>query len=200
MVAGVDYEGSLLLDVDGPRLDGRFIDRDGVVGDHFQIVHGIPAPCCDGVDDDGDGLAGYPDDPGCTSEDDETELAPELPCDDGIDDDGDGRTDFPEDVGCENLVSSTESPACSDGLDNDEDGQFDFDGGSWVNGGVPLGDPDRTCKDPWQQRETRRRSCGFGLEVALLLPLLLSATGRGRPFGRRGSRRERGGAPSRGAP
>jgi hypothetical protein len=38
-----NYEGSLLIDVDGLRLDGYFIDKDGVEKDHFQIIKGAAA-------------------------------------------------------------------------------------------------------------------------------------------------------------
>lgn len=199
MAAGIDYEGSLLLDVDGDRLDARFIDKDGVVGDRFQIVNGIP-PCCDGIDGDGDGLVDHPADPGCSAGEDESEQSFALACDDGIDGDGDGRADFPADVGCLSSTSASEAAACSDGLDNDGDGKLDFDGGAFVNGGEPLGIPDDLCAErPWRNRESPG-SCGLGIELGVLLPLLLSATGRGRPFSRRGSRDARGGAPSRAAP
>ena len=204
MAVGIDYEGSLLIDVDGDRLDARFIDRDGVLGDRFQIAHGL-APCCDGIDGDGDGLVDHPDDPGCFLGEDETERAAALACDDGIDGDGDGRLDFPHDTGCQLPTSPTESPACSDGIDNDGDGRIDFDGGAWLNGGEPLGDPDPGCRgEPWVAREYRS-GCGLGVELGLLLPCLwaafrLSATGRGRSSSRPGSRGARGGAPSRAAP
>jgi hypothetical protein len=204
MAVGIDYEGSLLVDVDGDRLDARFIDRDGVLGDRFQIVHGL-APCCDGIDGDGDGLVDHPDDPGCSLGEDETERSPLLPCDDGIDGDGDGRLDFPHDVGCQLPTSPKESPACSDGRDNDGDGALDFDGGAWVNGGVPLGDPDLVCGgEAWFDREYSR-GCGLGSELGLVLAGLwaafrLSAAGRGRPSSRPGSPDARGGAPSRAAP
>ena len=32
--------GSVVLDVDGRQLDGRFLDARGVVQDHFRIVKG----------------------------------------------------------------------------------------------------------------------------------------------------------------
>jgi len=46
MTVYVNYEGSLVVDVEGARLDGYWIDKDGLLGDHFQIVKGptnIPA-------------------------------------------------------------------------------------------------------------------------------------------------------------
>ncbi len=36
--------GSLVLDVDGRRLDGRFLDTTGAVADRFTLVQGPPAP------------------------------------------------------------------------------------------------------------------------------------------------------------
>jgi hypothetical protein len=204
MAVGIDYEGALLVDVDGDRLDATWIDRDGVPGDRFRIVRGL-SPCCDGAEGDGDGLVDYPDDPGCSSGEDETERSVALPCDDGLDGDGDGRVDFPEDAGCLQPTSPTESPACSDGLDNDGDGRIDFDGGAWANGGVPLGQPDPNCGDAaWPGREHPSR-CGLGVELGLVLPGLwllrrLSAAGRGRSSSRRGSPGAPGGAPSRAAP
>jgi hypothetical protein len=203
MAVGIDYEGALLIDVEGDRLDARFIDRDGVVGDRFQLVRGL-APCCDGIDGDGDGLIDHPEDAGCAFGDDETERSAVLPCDDGIDGDGDGRVDFPHDVGCAFPTSPDEHPECSDGLDNDDDGQIDFDGGAWWNGGVPLGEPDARCKAGWVRSESRR-VCGIGYELGFVLPVLLallrlSGTGRGRPSSRRGWRPARGAAPSREAP
>jgi hypothetical protein len=54
-------------------------------------------PCANGVDDDGDGAADYPNDPGCRMPYAPTE-APA--CDDGADNDGDGRIDFGADLQC----------------------------------------------------------------------------------------------------
>jgi len=55
------------------------------------------APCSDGLDNDGDGLVDFPDDPGCF----DGELGVEDPaCDDGVDNDGDGLIDYPDDPQC----------------------------------------------------------------------------------------------------
>lgn len=65
-----------------------------------------PALCDNGVDDDGDGLIDYPNDPGCADIDDtdEADLCPGDPscpaCSNGVDDDGDGLIDYPNDLGC----------------------------------------------------------------------------------------------------
>jgi hypothetical protein len=44
MTVGVDYEGSLLVDVDGGQLDALFLDKDGLVRDRFRIVKPVPEP------------------------------------------------------------------------------------------------------------------------------------------------------------
>ncbi len=63
-----------------------------------QIVAVASSPgCADGLDDDGDGLIDYPDDPGCTGP---ADLSEEFDCQDGIDNDGDGLIDYPDDPGC----------------------------------------------------------------------------------------------------
>lgn len=74
--------------------------------------------CSDGVDDDGDGKADYPNDPGCDSptDSDETDDCPSGPncpaCGNGIDDDGDGHTDYPDDTQCHS--ASGVSEVCQD--------------------------------------------------------------------------------------
>lgn len=101
-------------------------DNGGEPGD------GDGAPeCSDEVDNDGDGFIDYPNDPGCTSPQDDDETDPAAPqCSDGIDNDGDGFIDYPSDPGCENRDDDDETdndaPECSDGVDNDGDGTIDF--------------------------------------------------------------------------
>src|SRR3984885_9419631 len=63
--------------------------------------------CSDGIDNDGDGLIDYPNDPGCTSPNQDSELddcpsGPNCPqCGNGKDDDNNGITDFAGgDPGC----------------------------------------------------------------------------------------------------
>lgn len=74
----------------------------------------VPAACNDAVDADGDGLAGYPTDPGCTSTSDGTEAddcpnGPGCPaCANGLDDDGDGKIDYGTDAGCTAASSASE--------------------------------------------------------------------------------------------
>lgn len=102
----------------------------------------LGAECSDGVDNDGNGLIDYPEDPGCQSELDPREepLATAPACANGLDDDADGRIDFDhnhdglrdvtDDPGCTSASDQNEYnvllPQCSDGVDNDRDGLIDF--------------------------------------------------------------------------
>jgi hypothetical protein len=149
----------------------------------FYPVSESPNPACsDLVDDDHDGLADYPDDPGCSSPTDTSEDDASLPCDDGVDNDGDGYIDYRVDVhadpGCFNATYSTESPACQDGIDNDSDTGIDFDGGVSVNGGIPLDPPDAQCNKPYQNSEKPRGKCGLGTELVFALPVLMAMARR----------------------
>jgi len=71
--------------------------------------------CSDGRDDDSDGTADFPGDPGCTSavdttEDDDCPSGPGCPdCADGIDNDGDGQIDFPQDASCHAASQAVET-------------------------------------------------------------------------------------------
>jgi hypothetical protein len=84
--------------------------------------------CDDGLDEDGDGLADYPDDPGCSSPTDTDEREPTLACDNGLDDDGDGTVDL-ADGGCTDPGDTSERgapEACDNGLDDDLDTLIDY--------------------------------------------------------------------------
>jgi hypothetical protein len=65
------------------------------------------AQCHDGVDNDGDGDTDYPDDPGCTSIEDDSEINPQ--CSDGLDNDNDSLTDYPDDPGCASASDDDET-------------------------------------------------------------------------------------------
>ena len=125
--------------------------------------------CSNSVDDDGDGLADYPDDPGCTGPAGDIE---DPQCQDGINNDP--------------------------GQDPDP-GLIDFDGGQSIwgactgqPGGCPanvsdpggdgVANPDPQCVEkPWRNYENMRTStCGLGSEVALLLPPLIWLSARRR--------------------
>lgn len=74
-----------------------------------------PTQCSDGIDNDGDGKKDYPNDPGCTDPDDDTETdtcpggATCPKCANGIDDDGDGKTDYPADTSCASASQNSEA-------------------------------------------------------------------------------------------
>ncbi len=92
--------------------------------------------CSDGIDNDGDGLIDFPDDPGCTSPDDDSEDSlPSPQCSDGRDNDGDGKIDYPDDPGCfspntdsetDDCPSGPNCPQCSNGIDDDGNGLIDY--------------------------------------------------------------------------
>jgi hypothetical protein len=99
--------------------------------------------CNDGVDNDGDTLIDYPNDPGCYGRRDRDEYN-QTECNDGITNDTDGLIDL-EDPGCESLADNSETSSlliCDDGLDNDGDGLADLD--------------DPGCSDSWDPVE----NCG----------------------------------------
>ncbi len=85
--------------------------------------------CDDGLDEDGDGLVDFPEDPGCTSASDASERSASWVCDNGLDDDGDGLTDFPGDSGCADVYDPSErseTVQCDNGLDDDGDRLVDY--------------------------------------------------------------------------
>ncbi len=105
------------------------------------------AQCNDGIDNDGDGLIDYPNDPGCFSpnQDNEQDDCPDGPncpeCSNGKDDDGNGLTDFAGgDPGCYaagDFSEYTDDPyACGGGVQIQS---LPFDGhvSGMINGGTP---------------------------------------------------------------
>ncbi len=145
----------------------------------------LGAPVCgDGFDNDGDGLVDFPADAGCAGASDASERAlgsSSLPCDNAANDDTDVFIDYPADPGCRYPTSLKENPQCQDGANNDGQTGTDYDGGVSVNG--PPGDLDGLdpqCSQPWQDREAvpPPTSCGIGIELIWLMPLLLCARRR----------------------
>jgi hypothetical protein len=131
----------------------RDSDGDGA-GDACDVA------CSDGEDDDGDGLADFPADPGCSASADVSERSPALACDDGVDQDGDFAADG-RDPGCAGPLGAREDPACDNGLDDDGDGRVDG--------------ADPTCAAAaWRVSESGGR-CGLGAELAVALALLARA-------------------------
>jgi cysteine-rich repeat protein len=139
-------------------------DGNAVTGDGCSPTCAIEDECSNGVDDDGDGLADFPNDPGCSSATDFLEVSAALPCDDGVDNDGDGLADFPDDPACQTGLSPKENPRCDDGIDNDADGKADWDGAG-------LGSPDPQCTVAWGDAE-QASSCGIGAELVLAVAAL----------------------------
>jgi hypothetical protein len=150
--------------------------------------------CQNGIDDDGDGLADFPDDPGCADPLDLSETNPSVDCDDGFDNDGDGRVDFDPvthadpgdetsppagegDPGCRAPTATRERPLCQNGLDDDGDGKIDYDAGLSASGFADPAGPDPQCSTPWRNSETPSSgpslACGLGAESLLLLPPLM---------------------------
>ena len=79
------------------------------------VVAGPPAKqCMDGIDNDGDTTIDYPNDFGCSSPSDTSELGV-AHCDDGTDNDGDGRIDYPDDLGCASQTDNDENN-CGDAV------------------------------------------------------------------------------------
>ena len=112
--------------------------------------------CADGEDNDQDGIADFPNDPGCSSATDTNETNGE--CADGIDNDGNGLRDR-QDFGCSDPITHNYDPrrvterspfACSDGVDNDADNAFDY----------PR---DVGCADPYDDDE-RNPECSDGID------------------------------------
>ena len=125
-----------------------------------QIIATVRPECSDEVDNDGDGLVDFPDEPGCKSPDDLSEAAD---CADGIDNDGDGLVDYGADPGCRNRRDwASENPECNDGVDNDGDGLID------------LADPQCAVSPAWWTSEAvaYSPSCGLGFELVLVIPPL----------------------------
>lgn len=80
------------------------------------------AACSDGLDNDSDGIADFPNDPGCTSisDNDESDNCPSGPgcpqCSDALDNDGDGQFDYPNDSSCNAASGVTESCVTTEGV------------------------------------------------------------------------------------
>jgi len=94
---------------DGNRIDDDFCSNTCKLKS-VSTKQGID--CKDGVDNDGDGLSDFPDDPGCYAAEDLSELNPAIECDDGLDNDLDTKIDFPNDPECFSADSNSESESC----------------------------------------------------------------------------------------
>jgi len=168
---GLDLTGWTLweatdISTDGRAIVGMGINPNGGNGGWLAI---LSTQCSDGIDNDGDGLADFPADPGCASAADDSEQSAALACDNGVDDDGDGLVDL-DDPGCPFASATPENPPCDDGIDNDGDGLIDFE--------------DPQCSRGWPYWEEWPRfhstACGVGFEIAAVLPLAIWLDGRRR--------------------
>jgi len=95
-------------------------------------VYAAHKQCNNGADDDGDGLTDFPNDPGCSSNNDNSETSSSLVCDNGQDEanDADTLADFRlvnGDPGCTSAGDTNEQDgACDNTFDDDLDGVTDF--------------------------------------------------------------------------
>jgi hypothetical protein len=89
---GIDLSGWQLRSVTGMSADGTRLTGTGLdpLGQPQGWYASLPA-CADARDQDGDGAADFPDDPGCLHP---AALVEDPQCQNGIDDDGDGAIDF----------------------------------------------------------------------------------------------------------
>jgi hypothetical protein len=112
---GIDNDGDGWLDAD--TVSGQ--TKDPGCTSLTDTTESPNPECSDAKDNDGDGKKDFPDDPGCTSREDNDETDPPSPpppppppssaCSDTIDNDGDGRTDFPDDAGCSSRSDDDET-------------------------------------------------------------------------------------------
>jgi len=130
---------------------------------------GKKAQCNDGKDNDGDGMIDFPDDPGCTSAEDDSEDSQAAPqCKDGRDNDGDGKIDFPDDPGCyapnqddekDDCPDGPQCPQCSNGKDDDMNGATDY---PQDQGCLAASDTDEYTDNP--------QACGANVLIKKLPP------------------------------
>jgi len=107
-VAVADLDGDTFPDL----VTANFSSDDVTVLLNYRLH---PA-CQDGIDNDGDTLIDYPDDPGCYIAEQDFE---DPACDDDVDNDGDALTDFPDDPGCAGAWDGHEAdpPFCGLGFE-----------------------------------------------------------------------------------
>ena len=117
-----DGESRNTLRLERPPTGELYIYVDGATGHGGRFALSITevplAECLNGRDDDDDGLADYPHDPGCERAEDREEIDPPDPplCADDRDNDGDGLVDFPLDLGCEAAADNDEVDECGQGV------------------------------------------------------------------------------------
>ncbi|MEN0065596.1 MAG: MYXO-CTERM sorting domain-containing protein [Myxococcota bacterium] len=102
---GVPIEGWIYdQSQNGVLFDGSNRPASGtlVTVEYIEDCEGVIDGCNDGIDQDGDGLVDWPNDPGCETPFDPNETDPLTTpaCFNNSDDDSDGLTDFPNDPEC----------------------------------------------------------------------------------------------------
>ncbi len=119
---GGDGVAANTVRVDHPQPGDYYLFVDGAAGrgDDFAVsATEVPlAQCLNGDDDDADGRADYPLDPGCEAPEDRDETDPEIApaCADDEDNDGDGLVDYPIDRGCLAAADDDEVDVCGQGV------------------------------------------------------------------------------------
>jgi len=122
--------------------------------------------CSDGLDNDGDGVKDFPDDPGCDDADDNDEGSDDCAacpsctacpaCGNGTDDDGDTLVDWGEDPGCVSAADTSELDECIPGIEvqplPDSGGSGTTSGSSYFNGSCWTSS---YPEDVWSYRVTR---------------------------------------------
>jgi len=93
---------------------------DGEIVEANLVATNLPEPvssCNDGLDEDGDALIDYPNDPGCSDPASDTE---DPECQDGTDNDGDGNVDFDGGLTALGYVAAAPDLQCIDGWEPNE--------------------------------------------------------------------------------
>ena len=110
---GIDNDGNGKADFSGanglPADSGCFSALDKIEAAPSTPPPPPPPPaalCNDDIDNDLDGTKDFPNDVGCSSLTDNTEM---NQCWDGVDNDGDGSADFGNDIGCSNAFDNDET-------------------------------------------------------------------------------------------
>ncbi len=111
-----------VLELLDPPSGEYFVFVDGAAGRGGPVTLRVEevamAACRNREDDDGDGRADFPTDPGCEALGDRDEADPDpLPaCGNDLDDDADGLIDYPLDRGCQAASDGDETDACGNGV------------------------------------------------------------------------------------
>jgi len=160
---GVDLMGWSLWEARSISYDGWTIAGVGATdpdGNYQAWVATLPPECRDAVDNDGDGLVDFPDDPGCPDPDGDVE---NPQCQDGLNNDApfDALIDFD---GGQSIHGPCSGGVCPPGVsDPNHDG---------------VANPDPHCSGPTDSTEGGGLppgwGCGLGPELALLIPALLA--------------------------